>query len=141
MIRRPPRSTLFPYPTLSRSLSLDLSLKADERASRQRPPANHAPDIAHDGAHIVAIRVRVDNNAAPPVLPANLVWAVVLLDRRDGRHRDTSRRSIDEGTLQVLGRSSPIWQTQHQLVPLYAIDNLRAVCSIRSEERRVGKEC
>src|SRR5258705_1819276 len=104
MIRRPPRSTLFPYTTLFRSVQparlsgaeLDghhgyaLRSPAPGRLRLNRPPcaSRHAPDIAHDGAHIVAIRVRVDNNAAPPVLPANLVWAVVLLDRRDGRHRD-----------------------------------------------------
>src|SRR3712207_7486472 len=35
MIRRPPRSTLFPYTTLFRSVGLDLRIGADERTHQQ----------------------------------------------------------------------------------------------------------
>src|SRR2546428_6404264 len=48
MIRRPPRSTLFPYTTLFRSLRLG----ADDRGDRPRPAARPGvlaqPPLAHD---------------------------------------------------------------------------------------------
>src|SRR2546421_3309335 len=43
MIRRPPRSTLFPYTTLFRSIR---EVFGSPRASAQRPNASHAPDTA-----------------------------------------------------------------------------------------------
>src|SRR3712207_7258817 len=39
MIRRPPRSTLFPYPTLSRSVSLEPGLPLPAAAGRADLPA------------------------------------------------------------------------------------------------------
>src|SRR2546422_10154745 len=44
MIRRPPRSTLFPYTTLFRSLEADGSV---EPAERQRPPVRPLRRPAH----------------------------------------------------------------------------------------------
>src|SRR5260221_4744377 len=42
MIRRPPRSTLFPYTTLFRSLHLHRDMRGDQ-ARGEREPVDHAP--------------------------------------------------------------------------------------------------
>src|SRR2546427_9032189 len=44
MIRRPPRSTLFPYTTLFRSL-------VDLTEIRLEVESSHAPPVLHDGLH------------------------------------------------------------------------------------------
>src|SRR2546430_5683206 len=44
MIRRPPRSTLFPYTTLFRSLARSLAGKRDLRTYAHRQPANYNLD-------------------------------------------------------------------------------------------------
>src|SRR3712207_9263304 len=52
MIRRPPRSTLFPYTTLFRSLE---PVAAHERVVEVALPGAHAPDVqGHERAHDVA---------------------------------------------------------------------------------------
>src|ERR1041384_7892239 len=50
MIRRPPRSTLFPYTTLFRSVERDLSV----RAKRQRAQVVESQDV-------ISVRVRVEH--------------------------------------------------------------------------------
>src|SRR3712207_7789346 len=53
MIRRPPRSTLFPYTTLFRSTRVPHRLGARDRAETQRAPVRHQ---GVDGDHVVAHR-------------------------------------------------------------------------------------
>src|SRR3712207_7851761 len=54
MIRRPPRSTLFPYTTLFRSRAVDALPQARERARRlqrgavQLLPQHRLPDLGHE---------------------------------------------------------------------------------------------
>src|SRR2546427_9538612 len=50
MIRRPPRSTLFPYPPLFRSRAAAVELGRHHRAAARRPLACRGParDPAHD---------------------------------------------------------------------------------------------
>src|SRR5256885_8507778 len=73
MIRRPPRSTLFPYTTLSRSRSIDVAV-ADERddgvARLPRCPRNGALDSARGGDsaphrqdHAALVRCRGDRKS------------------------------------------------------------------------------
>src|SRR2546422_8213952 len=48
MIRRPPRSTLFPYTTLFRSLALvRIEPLGDHHVLRAAPPQRHAAPLAH----------------------------------------------------------------------------------------------
>src|ERR1041384_3093701 len=72
MIRRPPRSTLFPYTTLSRS---DQTLSYLERPETERPFAiqvfGHDPDILAKGAQVAVSKYgpidAVDINMGCPV--------------------------------------------------------------------------
>src|SRR2546430_5360516 len=54
MIRRPPRSTLFPYTTLFRSAWHDSSFRFDHRFHLRQPPLEHASD------HFVHVHEQVD---------------------------------------------------------------------------------
>src|SRR3712207_8835245 len=76
MIRRPPRSTLFPYTTLFRSLPRDRAV-----AERGRDPG------ARDGAHAAGVR-RVDRRRA----------------LRRLRQRDAARRRSEEHTSELQSR-------------------------------------
>src|SRR3712207_8935987 len=55
MIRRPPRSTLFPYTTLFRSDGLDLALSLrrgrEEAERRARQTSGHDPERHPEGVH------------------------------------------------------------------------------------------
>src|SRR2546430_3072478 len=72
MIRRPPRSTLFPYTTLFRSHLRDLTL-ADEVADRRRPD--------HDlvGRHpTAAVLLRSEEHTSELQSQSNLVCRLLL---------------------------------------------------------------
>src|SRR3712207_9315006 len=56
MIRRPPRSTLFPYTTLFRSLREDLVVAPRRRVEDHRAPVGDPERLAHTSPHRVAIR-------------------------------------------------------------------------------------
>src|SRR3712207_8564232 len=58
MIRRPPRSTLFPYTTLFRSLLADLGARAHERMRV------HQRRVAHVGANVDIHRRHADDAGA-----------------------------------------------------------------------------
>src|SRR5256885_16097555 len=63
MIRRPPRSTLFPYTTLFRSLLLDLRLAIQSQAVGKQPLSKPVP--ANDvGGALAPTRRKLDNHAA-----------------------------------------------------------------------------
>src|SRR5258706_13845536 len=98
MLRRPPRSTLFPYPTLFRSERL----KRAEALSKDR----HWNEALEDLAKL------------PAELPGTL-----------GAQR---ARELGRKLGQILQRLVP--------VPVLA-QRLGAFETLRSEERRVGKEC
>src|SRR2546422_7418297 len=46
MIRRPPRSTLFPYTTLFRSEPVPARVRSPRQAARSRPPSRRSPTSA-----------------------------------------------------------------------------------------------
>src|SRR3712207_9437725 len=56
MIRRPPRSTLFPYTTLFRSRVQHARLAALDDADRARARPQHRPDREQEQAHGVVVR-------------------------------------------------------------------------------------
>src|SRR2546422_7881997 len=75
MIRRPPRSTLFPYTTLFRSQVL--AGGGEDRQHARRPePGLHVP--AHGGVRRVAM-------ADPPAAGAVPLWRLILKDRKSTR--------------------------------------------------------
>src|SRR3712207_7185093 len=84
MIRRPPRSTLFPYTTLFRSLWLTLSQRRrwrEERHqwSRCRPTANAGTQV---GTVIAAIVLRDRKSTRLNSSHANISYAVFCLKKK-----------------------------------------------------------
>src|SRR2546426_9191464 len=74
MIRRPPRSTLFPYTTLFRSLR-------DERGDRAPVVAPHARTEAIEDAgdpRVHAVRARSEEHTSELQSPCNLVCRLLL---------------------------------------------------------------
>src|SRR3712207_9451962 len=104
MIRRPPRSTLFPYTTLFRSRELDALRLTGKAALGGRggpqPPRNPGPQLR-----------------------------LVVALRRPPRHAPRLLRpALRSSALRAFGRRSSVAQESHGYL-------------LRSEERRVGKEC
>src|SRR2546430_13450164 len=83
MIRRPPRSTLFPYTTLFRSLRLDGDVEVrrrlvgddEPRPSRQRDRANDA--LPHAAAH------RSEEHTSELQSQSNLVCRLLLEKKKN----------------------------------------------------------
>src|SRR3989454_4317461 len=161
MIRRPPRSTLFPYTTLFRSLNyVDvLTRRAEAYHELALQDAEHATAEASDGApsiHDIEKRVRLERR--PPVdrearamcvdriLPGDLTldsyasgdyqpvvsWAAVPLEPQIR----TAAGAV-EGTCRAPGLEKRLrFEPGGGLTVSYRWDP-----AARSEERRVGKEC
>src|SRR2546426_7567024 len=70
MIRRPPRSTLFPYTTLFRSLAA--------RSARARPCAARAAAAAGRSLRTPADRTRSEEHTSELQSPCNLVCRLLL---------------------------------------------------------------
>src|SRR3712207_8216101 len=64
MIRRPPRSTLFPYTTLFRSRGHGAPAAARARSRRAHVPRAHG-DGARDGGRVAALPRRVGGRRGP----------------------------------------------------------------------------
>src|SRR2546422_9578831 len=99
MIRRPPRSTLFPYTTLFRSLELQI----DSRALIPRPETEGLVELV-------------------------LEWARGAGEREEGRGRGGVAADIGTGCGCIA-------------LSLAVEGEFDRVIAVRSEERRVGKEC
>src|SRR2546426_7509196 len=89
MIRRPPRSTLFPYTTLFRSLSDDLrvELAALERAEQRLAAGTYGLSI-ESGEPIPDERlesVRSEEHTSELQSPCNLVCRLLLEKKKDLR--------------------------------------------------------
>src|SRR2546430_17001942 len=81
MIRRPPRSTLFPYTTLFRSLALDERRRLDQVFPR-RGAVGH-PDLGPEALQVVA-RVGHVVVAEPEPLARDRVVGAALAEVEDG---------------------------------------------------------
>src|SRR2546426_6730636 len=80
MIRRPPRSTLFPYTTLFRS-------RAGSRASPPNPRrsgGSHAPDTSRGSAS------RSEEHTSELQSPCNLVCRLLLEKKKKKTHKKSS---------------------------------------------------
>src|SRR3712207_8491463 len=91
MIRRPPRSTLFPYTTLFRSCELDYVVCATPSYLRNRPTPKHPNDLA-DGHEIVSYfsastGKRLDRKSTRlNSSHANISYAVFCLKKKKQTH-------------------------------------------------------
>src|SRR5258708_19103159 len=89
MIRRPPRSTLFPYTTLFRSCAL--SCHARSRNGRQSAPRIVTGAGA---ARSMASAARSEEHTSELQSPDHLVCRLLLEKKKDGRVRDTQSTRI-----------------------------------------------
>src|SRR2546426_4652173 len=80
MIRRPPRSTLFPYTTLFRSKEYDLKkLKRRPGTPKSDPEAARVPiSIRLDGSVLAALKTRSEEHTSELQSPCNLVCRLLL---------------------------------------------------------------
>src|SRR2546427_9870303 len=147
MIRRPPRSTLFPYTTLFRSDSVDVYV--DEgfappapgpAALRLYAVAHPRPPVAATDEHgtdwVPALRARDDRYVAPLTLTRYQGLATLhdlILDFGDLKGLES-----DSVYLFLAGW---IYPTDASINIALAQTGKPGVIFPRSEERRVGKEC
>src|SRR2546430_7696676 len=91
MIRRPPRSTLFPYTTLFRSLLVLLGLdeKRVQVHLRHVPAARHLEEHAQRGARVLT---RSEEHTSELQSQSNLVCRL-LLEKKKNRKENTSQPS------------------------------------------------
>src|SRR2546426_5413378 len=98
MIRRPPRSTLFPYTTLFRSVAGEVADRLVEEVAQARV-ADAARDAAVD--HVrerprelleEALRVRSEEHTYELQSPCNLVCRL-LLEKKKKTTRETTQRT------------------------------------------------
>src|SRR5256885_6897063 len=97
MIRRPPRSTLFPYTTLFRSLPRTLSPKAEQahRGSAAAHPAA-VPEIdAAQNPHRPR-QVRSEEHTSELQSPCNLVCRLLLEKKKKTHTTETTQNTQSE---------------------------------------------
>src|SRR3989454_9829188 len=130
MIRRPPRSTLFPYTTLFRSLTAAIGLvQLDRLPAFLRRRAEIAARYDEGLARVRGLRTP-PKPAAGVRVTDYLYW--VQSERRD----ELARHLLDHGVYTTF-RYWPLHRVKmfgHGRGPLPRAER-------RSEERRVGKEC
>src|SRR5256885_3549813 len=91
MIRRPPRSTLFPYTTLFRSRRPPAA-----RALAERPRGrDHDPTPEQLRALLVVVPARSEEHTSELQSPCNLVCRLLLEKKNENPpHREPAERSI-----------------------------------------------
>src|SRR2546427_6395719 len=85
MIRRPPRSTLFPYTTLFRSLRYGEDVRADGRVGWEHRPARTFGGAVIGGARSVAQQVsrpRSEEHTSELQSQSNLVCRLLLAKKK-----------------------------------------------------------
>src|SRR2546426_8738191 len=82
MIRRPPRSTLFPYTTLFRSVLRQLRVGAGEQDAPVRDGPAGGPDLLAVHEEVIALilrpRLRSEEHTSELQSPCNLVGRLLL---------------------------------------------------------------
>src|SRR2546426_4874227 len=92
MIRRPPRSTLFPYTTLFRSLLLEhgRQLAADQhRAADRQPGVPAGRPVDHRVGKECRSRWRSEEHTSELQSPCNLVCRLLLEKKKTSTDRQT----------------------------------------------------
>src|SRR2546430_13190263 len=86
MIRRPPRSTLFPYTTLFRSEGdVAVDFHDDDNADDQHPPSSHELDGAHND--------RSEEHTSELQSQSNLVCRLLLEKKKNNNQATTTNNS------------------------------------------------
>src|SRR5256885_12375170 len=98
MIRRPPRSTLFPYTTLFRSILLENALRNGEDADAEAllgwtPSADPADEISFRPARVLLQDFRSEEHTSELQSPCNLVCRL-LLEKKKKPIRTTSMMTV-----------------------------------------------
>src|SRR5258708_10142467 len=102
MIRRPPRSTLFPYTTLFRSLVFEPVAGVDDDV--KRPPRAHVHDEAFNLSELLADRKSTRLNSSHQIIS----YAVFCLKKKKitsditlhtSRHREYAYNTTGDGTI------------------------------------------
>src|SRR5256886_9891849 len=90
MIRRPPRSTLFPYTTLFRSVELHRARAERDHRRREREVARLEPlDVAqHLGLGPIAVEYRSEEHTSELQSQSNLVCRLLLEKKNKKRIRN-----------------------------------------------------
>src|SRR2546423_2551843 len=98
MIRRPPRSTLFPYTTLFRSLTL-----ADDRLEAFYDNPNALRDYFRDIGRMVLAAEARDRKSGSAGMPRPISYAVFCLKKKTTRRsgRTCASRPLDSGNRRV----------------------------------------
>src|SRR2546421_3095888 len=100
MIRRPPRSTLFPYTTLFRSMdiqeSLETSVRVGNRPERNRGVRN-APFVVLTGADMPSVlaEIRSEEHTSELQSRSDLVCRL-LLEKKKHKHGEHTLRRPDK---------------------------------------------
>src|SRR2546426_6224259 len=95
MIRRPPRSTLFPYTTLFRSASCARSSASEPPRRRLARPAGPPGARRVRGARACAVElVRSEEHTSELQSPCNLVCRLLLEKKKKQRIRRTTSRHM-----------------------------------------------
>src|SRR2546430_10085602 len=91
MIRRPPRSTLFPYTTLFRSEERDAAAVLRRQALKEREleaarPAPRRPLVDHDRVAVQRLHLRSEEHTSELQSQSNLVCRL-LLEKKKNNHQ------------------------------------------------------
>src|SRR2546429_7652618 len=135
MIRRPPRSTLFPYTTLFRSQTADL---AWAQANVEKSLAN--PELAKaDLARYLPLMEKGEISKQQYDAAKANADATASALRADREKLAQAQRNVDVAKAQREAAKARVEQAKAEVVSAHA--NVKQVSMKRSEERRVGKEC
>src|SRR5260221_6031144 len=99
MIRRPPRSTLFPYTTLFRSIQEEVAQTEQSRASsRNECQFLEEPDAVHEHRRARATEVRSEEHTSELQSHSDLVCRLLLEKKNKTKRlpRDSSERTIHQ---------------------------------------------
>src|SRR5256885_15473175 len=130
MIRRPPRSTLFPYTTLFRSLQpVALLFRGQRKRFQHGEQIRFAGQLAKNGGFL---RKVTDSTASPEVHGKIRDFVVV----EEYPARVGPRKTYQD--IKCCRLASPVWAEQSDD---FTLPDLQFNVVNRSEERRVGKEC
>src|SRR2546422_10311473 len=150
MIRRPPRSTLFPYTTLFRRLRHEPPEKGDGRGAFAEDPGER--DEAQDGEPACRLRLRhAPLDVAPESLRVPAHPPTVPGEEADGGEDDGGGDEVGTEVQQGAGEqrdgdphqdAGDETQRAAERDPAVVVARSEAIeARVRSEERRVGKEC
>src|SRR2546429_9864187 len=96
MIRRPPRSPLFPYTTLSRSVEANLAQQATaDRPDEHRSPEQHLPPGEHALERLI-VAARLEGIDQPGIHGARVERVSQSQEHRDPHERPESTAARSE---------------------------------------------